>query len=290
MRVAVVGSRGQLGAAMVRECAERYEVVAFDRSSLDVTDGTAASAVLTAARPDVIVNCTGFNAVDAAEDRPVDALSVNAFAVRSLARAANAIGSTLVHYSSDFVFDGRAASPRTEDDPPNPQSVYATSKLLGEWFARDVPRRYVLRVESLFGSAPDGPPPKGTVASIVSALREGRVQKVFRDRTVSPTFVTDAARATCELIDRRAEPGLYHCVNSGHCTWLELAVEAARLLDVQAKLDVVQFADVQLPAARPQYCALSNRKLRALGIDMPSWQDALGRYVESIVNRRTAGL
>jgi len=282
MRVAVVGARGQLGAAILHEGARRFEVVAFDRASLDVADPTAVSAVLTRAQPDVIVNCAGYNAVDAAQDHPLDALAINAFAVRSLARTANTVGARLIQYSSDFVFDGAASSPRTEDDPPNPQSVYATSKLLGEWFARDVPRRYVLRVESLFGAVPGGPTAKGTVASIVNALREGRVQKVFRDRTVSPTCVSDAARATCELIERNAEPGLYHCVNSGHCTWLEFAVEAARLLGVQPKLDVVQFADVKFPAARPQYCALSNQKLTTLGIEMPTWQEALRRYVESL--------
>ena len=161
-----------------------------------------------------------------------------------MARAANALGATLIHYSSDFVFDGLTPSPRREEDPANPRSVYAASKLLGEWFAADVSPHYVLRVESLFGGVPDGPPAKGTVASIIKALREGRMVKVFSARTVSPTFVIDAARATCDVIDRHPEPGLYHCVNSGHCTWLEFATEAALLLGVDPTFDVVRFADV----------------------------------------------
>jgi dTDP-4-dehydrorhamnose reductase len=286
MRVAVVGALGQLGAAVAEECARRYDVVAFDRASLDVTDGAAVSRVLTTAKPDAIVNCTGYNAVDGAQDHPVDALQVNAFAVRSLARVANVLGSTLVHYSSDFVFDGFTQSPLTEEHPANPRSVYATSKLLGEWFAFDVSRHYVLRVESLFGGVPDGPPAKGTVATIINALREGRVAKVFSDRTVSPTFAIDAARATCDLIDRQAEPGLYHCVNSGHCTWQEFAEEAARVLGVEPKLEVLRFADVRLPAERPQYCALSNHKLTSLGIVMPTWQEALRKHVRSLVVSR----
>lgn len=279
MRVAIVGARGHLGSAVVQACRARYDVAAFDRSSLDVGDAAAVDAAMAAAGPDVIINCTGYNAVDAAETHPIEALRLNAFAVRTLARAARAGGAALVHYSSDFVFDGTAASPRAETDPPNPRSVYATSKLLGEWFALDVPRHYVLRVESLFGEVPGGPPAKGTVASIVNALVEGRRQTVFSDRTVSPTFVADAARATCELIDRGAEPGLYHCVNSGHCTWLEFATEAARLLRVEARIEVVRFADVRLPAARPQYCALSNDKLVSLGIPMPGWRESLERYL-----------
>jgi dTDP-4-dehydrorhamnose reductase len=259
-------------------------MVPFERTSLDIEDGAAVLDALMRVKPDAIVNCTGYNAVDLAEQQPIDALRTNALAVRSLARAANALSATLVQYSSDFVFDGTTPSARTEEDPPNPRSVYATSKLLGEWFAVDVPRHYVLRVESLFGRAPGGPIARGTVAAIVHALREGRMPKVFSDRTVSPTFVIDAARATCGLLDRGSPPGLYHCVNSGDCTWLEFATEAARLLGVDPAFHVIRFADVRLPAERPQYCALSNAKLMSLGIAMPTWQDALARYVESLVH------
>jgi dTDP-4-dehydrorhamnose reductase len=284
MRIAIAGAKGQLGAALVNEChSRRDDVTALDRSALDVRNGRAVADVMDRLRPDIVVNCTGYNTVDAAEDHPLDALALNAFAVRGLARAANAVGAALVHYSTDFVFDGVEPTPRTEDDPPNPKSVYATSKLLGEWFAADVSRHYVLRVESLFGQAAGGPQPKGSVASIVDALIHGRVAKVLVDRVVSPTFIADAAFATRELFERDAAPGLYHCVNSGSATWLDFASEAARLLGVEPRFDLLRFADVQLPAARPQYCALSNAKLAAVGIQMPSWQDALGRYVKSIV-------
>jgi dTDP-4-dehydrorhamnose reductase len=287
MRIAIAGAKGQLGAALVTECRQRNdEVTALDRAALDVCNESAVADVMARLRPDVIVNCTGYNMVDAAEEHPIDALNLNAFAVRTLARAASAAGAALVHYSTDFVFDGVETTPRSETDPPNPKSVYATSKLLGEWFAVDVPRHYVLRVESLFGQAPGGPPPKGTVAAIVDALVQHRVAKVLSDRVVSPTFLADAAFATRELLERHASPGLYHCVNSGHATWLEFASEAARLLGVEPRFETLRFAEVKLPAARPQYCALSNAKLAAVGIHMPTWQDALGRYVKSLVASR----
>src|SRR5262249_13832657 len=236
-----------------------HDVVSFDHAALDITDPDAVPAVLRAARPDVIVNCTGFNAVDAAEDRPVDAFQVNAIALRTLARAARSCGASLVHYSSDFVFDGEAAAPYVEEDRPNPRSAYAASKLIGGWFAADAPANYVLRVESLFGCAPDGPPPKGSIAMIVNGLRAGTALKVFGDRTISPTYVIDAARATRALVEQRAPSGVYHCVNSGHCTWAELAEEAARVLGVTPRLEVVRVADVVLRASRPRYCVLSNR-------------------------------
>lgn len=283
MRVAVVGARGQLGAAVVHEFSQHHDVMPLARADLDITDVAAVPAVFSRIAPDVIVNCAAYNAVDAAEDEAAAALQANAIAVRSLARTAGVRGgATLVHFSSDFVFDGVTDRPYTEEDRPNPRSVYAASKLIGEWLARDAPRAYVLRVESLFGRAPGGPPPKGSAEAILAALRGGSVARVFEDRTVSPTCVLDVARAVRELIDRRAPAGLYHCVNSGHCTWVEFAEEAARLMSVKPRLEKIRMADVPMRAVRPQYCALSNAKLEAAGITMPPWQDALQRYVKTL--------
>lgn len=284
MKIAVIGAGGQLGAAVVDEYtrAGSYEVQRFTHSALDVTDDAAVAAALEAARPDAIINCAAFNDVDGAEDRPVEALEINAFAVRALARVADRVDATLVHYGTDFVFDGTATSPYREADPPNPRSVYAASKMLGEWFALDVPRGYVLRVESLFGRAPHGPRSKGSVATIVNGLMSGSSPRVFEDRTVSPTYIPDAARATRQLLENRAAPGLYHCVNSGHCTWLEFATELARQLGVAPKLTAVKVADVALRAQRPQFCALSNEKMRQAGAPMPAWQDALARFARAV--------
>jgi dTDP-4-dehydrorhamnose reductase len=281
MRIAVVGARGQLGAAVVDQFIAAHEVTALGRADLDITDGAAVDAVMTRLRPEIIVNCAYNGDVDGAEDHPVEALQANAFGVRALARAASASGAALVHYSSDFVFDGTASRPYTEDDRPNPRSVYAISKMLGEWFASDASRAYVLRVESLFGRAPNGPPSKGSVAGILKTMLAGGEPAVFEDRTVSPTYVLDAARATRQLVEADAPPGVYHCVNSGHCTWLEFGRELARQLGIEPRLKPVRMADVPLRAARPQYCALSNEKLASIGIVMPTWQDGLHRYLKA---------
>ena len=282
MRIVVVGSRGQLGAAVVEVCEARHDVTALDRAALDLTDDAAVATAIDRLRPDAIINCSGYNAVDAAESHPLDALLVNAFAVRSIARAARQWNATLVHYSTDFVFDGTASTPMTEDHPPSPRGVYASSKLLGEWFAADAPQSYLLRVESLFGAA-TGSRAKGSLEAILEGLRAGRVVRVFVDRTVSPTYVIDAARATLELLERKSAPGLYHCVNSGFGTWLDVATEAARLLGVPARFEEVTLDDVVLPAIRPRFCAMSNAKLLAAGISMPSWKDAVARHVVETV-------
>ena len=281
MRVVVTGASGQLGAAVVEDFRTAHDTVPLTRRDADLTDDAAVAAAVDRVGPEVIVNCAAYNDVDGAEDHPIEALNANAFAVRALARAAERLGATLVHYSTDFVFDGTAVRPYSEEDRPNPRSVYATSKLLGDWFAFDAPRAYVLRVESLFGRAPNGPEPRGSVASILNRLMAGESPKVFIDRTISPTYVVDAARATRELVERAAPAGLYHCVNSGACTWFEFARELAHRLGLEAALTPVRTNHVALRAARPLYCVLSNEKLRRVGIEMPAWQDAVRRFVST---------
>jgi dTDP-4-dehydrorhamnose reductase len=280
VRIAVSGGRGQLGAAVVQEFAPLHDVVRLGRDELDVTDDRAVAAVMAGLQPDVIVNCAAYNDVDRAEDHPVDALNANAFAVRALARAAIEHNATLVHYGTDFVFDGTASEPYRESDHPSPRSVYAASKLIGEWFAADAPRAYVLRVESLFGRAPGGPPSRGSIATIVNTLLAGGAARVFEDRVVSPTYVVDAARATRRLVESNAKPGLYHCVNSGSGTWLDLARALQDGLCAPGTLVPTRMSDVRTRAVRPRYCALSNAKLQAAGVPMPGWREAIGRFLQ----------
>jgi dTDP-4-dehydrorhamnose reductase len=275
MRVLVTGAAGQLGGAIVERFRTTADVIPLSRSDLDVTRDTDVARVVRAGRPDVIINCTAYNHVDDAEDQAPAALEGNAFAVLALAAAAHDASALFVHYGTDFVFDGTATEPYTETDAATPESVYGMSKLLGEWFAADATDHYVLRVESLFG----GPRAKSSVDRILDAIATGQPVRVFSDRTVTPSYVNDVAEATARLIELRPPAGLYHCVNNGVTTWLGLAEEAERLMGKTADLQPVRVAAVPMKAKRPQYCALSNEKLRAAGIPMPAWQDALARYI-----------
>jgi dTDP-4-dehydrorhamnose reductase len=275
MRVLVTGAAGQLGGAIVRGLAPSSTVTPMTREDLDIT---IEADVLHAARdvaPDVIVNCSAYNLVDQAEDDPASSLQANAFGVLALARAARLTGAMLIHFGTDFVFDGESATPYHETDAPLPQSNYGLSKLLGEWFTEDAPVHYVLRVESLFG----GERAKSSVDRILDGIRRGETVRVFVDRIVTPSYVEDVAGATMRLIQARPACGLYHCVNSGVTTWLGIAEEAARLLRREASIEPVSVDAVKLRARRPRYCALSNEKLRLAGIEMPAWQEALARYI-----------
>jgi dTDP-4-dehydrorhamnose reductase len=278
-RVLVTGAAGQLGAAVVRAFAD-LDVTALTRAALDIADADAVSRAVSRAAPHLIVNCAAYNDVDGAEDRAIEALSVNAFAVRNLARAAEDAGAALVHYGTDFVFDGSASVPYTEDARPSPRGTYAASKLLGEWFALEAPRAFVLRVESLFGSPADWTGRRGTLDGIVAGLEQGRDVRVFTDRIVSPGYVVDIAAATRHLATSGAAPGLYHSVNSGHASWYDVAREAAALLGIaQPTLVPVTMDQIRLKAPRPRFCALSVDKLSSAGFDMPPWQNALRRWL-----------
>ena len=276
MKVLVVGASGQLGQALVARFAGEHDVTPATRRDVDLCDHRALRAFVMDRKPAAVINCAAYTNVDGAEDEQETALDVNAFAVRTLARATTELDAVLIHYSTDFVFSGTAAAPYTEDDPPEPQSVYAQSKLLGEWIAADNPRHYVLRVESLFG----GPHARSSVDRIAAAVRAGGQAPVFADRVVSPSFVDDVVDATGHLLRSKSAAGLYHCVNTGFGTWLEVGREIARLLDQpETTLKPVSVRDVKLRAPRPQFAALSNAKLARAGYAMPSWQDALRRYL-----------
>jgi dTDP-4-dehydrorhamnose reductase len=272
----VIGAAGQLGAAMVEGLARRHEVVAMTRGDADLTAASATRDRIVAVCPDMIINCAAYNNVDGAEREPAEALAANAWGVRTLARIAAEIDATLVHFSTDFVFDGVSDRPYTELDTPNPRGTYASSKLLGEWFAAETPRHYVLRVESLFG----GPRARSSVDRLLSAIRSNQEVRAFADRTVSPSYVEDVVAATMGLIERGPACGTYHVVNTGWTNWADLSRELAALAGhPEASIVEVRMADAGLTAPRPQFAALSNAKLANAGVLMPTWQDALARYV-----------
>jgi dTDP-4-dehydrorhamnose reductase len=279
MRVLVTGARGLLGAAIAQEFAGAHDVHALERSQLDVTDDPAVARVVGDLRPALIVNCAAYNDVDGAEDAAAQALRVNAFGVLALARAASAVDAALVHFSSDFVFDGETDRPYTEADRPNPQGTYAASKLLGDWFAAEAPRAYVLRVESLFGPAGPGGVRRGSLGTIVDRIREGSEVPVFVDRVVSPSYTPDVARAARALVERDAPAGLYHCVNTGHASWAKIAERAAAMMAVPLRMRPLTLETAALRARRPRYSALSNGKLLAADVEMRGWEEALGEFL-----------
>jgi dTDP-4-dehydrorhamnose reductase len=274
----VLGARGLLGTALgERLPAAGWRVAAaVGHADCDISDERAVRALLEATRPDVVFNAAAYTDVDGAESEPAIAEAVNAAGAENVARAAAAVGAAVVHYSTDFVFDGELERPYGEDDPPAPQGRYAASKAAGDArVAAAAERHFILRVGCLYGRGGRNFP-----STIVRRLRAGETIRAHNDRLGSPTWVREVADVSAALA-RTAHHGLYHCTAQGETTWADFVRLAADILGVSAdRVRGVSTAELPLKARRPRRAILDNRRLREHGLDgMSSWQDALRAFI-----------
>ena len=275
MRALVAGAHGQLGSDLV--AALDGEVAwAGGRAELDVTDWDAVSSVVGRVRPDVIFNGAAYNKVDGAETETGRALEVNALAPSLLARAARDVGALLVHFSSDYVFDGRSSRPYHEDDCPHPLGAYGVSKLAGERLVlASRCEHLVVRTSSVFGRGGNRQKGGSFVERILEQARAGRPLQVVSDQTFSPTYAPDLAAAAVALV-RAGARGLVHVTNEGSCTWHEFAEKGLALAGIEAPVAAITTADLGLPAARPAYSVLDTGRYVAFGLPaLRPWLEAL---------------
>jgi len=258
--VLVTGATGRLGRAVVAGFTDRGHVVALDRAALDVADRHAVHEVVRAHRPEVVVNCSAWTDVDGCEGDPDRARRTNAEAVGHLREVVDRVGAHLVHVSTDFVFDGRADTPYTEDHPTSPLSTYGATKLAGEEAAG--PSATVMRTSWL--QPADAP---GMVESVLAALAGDDPLPLSDQRRACPTFVADLVPVLAHLANERVA-GVVHATNAGPTSWFQFARHVATL----AGQDPDRIAacsdpglDGSLPARRPAYSALDNSVLRSLG-------------------------
>jgi dTDP-4-dehydrorhamnose reductase len=275
VKALVAGCHGQLGRELLAQLGGEA-AWAGDLADVDVTDVAAVEALLEGERPDVVFNATAWNRVDAAESEPAAAFAVNAAAPFFLARATGAIGGLLVHFSTDYVFDGTAALPYTEDDAPRPLSVYGASKLAGERLVAAAGAAHlVVRTSGLLGRGGSAQKGGSFVERIVARARAGEPLRVVADQVFAPTCAADLAQAAIALV-RSGARGLFHVANDGWCTWHELACEALSLAGVRAAVEPIALSDLALPAPRPPYSVLACERYRSLGLPpLRHWRDAL---------------
>jgi dTDP-4-dehydrorhamnose reductase len=279
LRFFIAGSAGQLGAALVRLLGDE---VAWSggREELDVRDGAAVQRAVQAARPDVVVNATAYNKVDAAEVETVEALAVNAAGPWHLARAARDAGAVVVHVSTDYVFDGTKRAPYEVEDPPRPLSAYGVSKLAGERMvlASGAPC-LVVRTSAVFASGGSRGKGGSFVERVVARARAGEPLRVVDDQVLSPTYAPDLAAAIAALLQAEAR-GLFHVTNTGSCSWHAFAVAALRQAGLDVPVQAVKAKDFAAPAARPAYSVLSNGRYLSLGLPpLRGWEQALAELL-----------
>lgn len=282
-RIAVIGSTGQLGSDLVAalQNAGRYAVIPLTHANIECTDPDSVRTAVTAAAPEIVVNCAAFVRVDECEDRADEAFRVNGIGALYVARTCAAVEALCVYISTDYVFDGEKGQPYTEEDGPRPVNVYGASKLSGEYLTQQAcPRSLIVRTASLFGIA--GARGKGGnfVDSIVAKARRGEPMKVVNDIRMSPTYTRDAAQVMERLLRERLT-GLVHLTNAGSCTWYEFAAAALDFLSLRAQLEPVSSTSYPMEARRPQDSSLRSTRLPALSGDgaLRPWPEALKAYV-----------
>jgi dTDP-4-dehydrorhamnose reductase len=280
MRIVVIGAAGQLGSELMSAFAE-HRPIGVDHKLFDIEVPAAMAKMLLAYRPELVINTAAFHNVELCETHPERAFAVNALAVDGLAAQCAAYGETLVHISTDYVFDGSKSTPYAETDAPNPISAYGISKYAGELLVRrHTSQAYVVRTSGLYGVRGSSTKGYTFIDRILTQAAEGKPLRVVTDVTFSPSYAGHVASAIRDIVATKRY-GTYHVTNTGHCTWYEFAMEALRQAGYDIAIEPTLSANFPSIARRPAFSALANTALIEAGIRItPSWQDGIMDYLK----------
>ena len=281
MRVLLTGRDGQVGWELERSLAPLGDLRATGRAELDLLDEDRLRKEIREYRPEVIVNAAAYTAVDRAEDEPELAMRVNARAPEALAAEAKKLEALLVHFSTDYVFDGEKPGPYVEDDPPHPRNVYGETKLAGERaIAASGCTHLILRTSWVYSHRG-----KNFLLSILRAAREGRPLRVVSDQRGAPTCAAALARATVRVLaDWKSPGGTFHLSAGGETSWHGFAQEILRLAGIEREIAPISSAAYGARARRPRNSTLDNAKFRRVhGFALPDWRAQLGETMAQVL-------
>jgi dTDP-4-dehydrorhamnose reductase len=282
-KIVVFGASGQLGVELCRAFDKRgWAVKRFDRQSLDICDAHRVESAIADSNPDVVVNSAAYNQVDVAEEEPLAAFQANALAVRSLAMACRQTGAQLVHYSTDYVFDGNKGSAYVETDMPHPLGAYGVSKLSGEHYAQAyLTAPLIIRTSGVFGPAGMFTPRGNFVELMLRLAREKRPIRVVADHVASPTYAPAMASRTADMIAHDLK-GVFHLGGGEPISWFEFTKLIFESAGVNAPVHPTNEREYRTAARRPKYSALSNAKVEAAGIaPMPPLRSVVQDYLQA---------
>jgi dTDP-4-dehydrorhamnose reductase len=280
-RTLIFGANGQLGVELAKEFAARgHRVTALARRDLDISDAAKVDEAFSAHNPEIVLNAAAYNQVDVAEKEPLAALQVNALAVRNLALACRRGAAKLVHFSTDYVFDGTAGRPYREDDKPHPLGAYAVSKLAGEFYARAyLDNALVIRTCGVFGPAGVSTARGNFVELMLRLAAGGKPIRVVEDFVASPAYAPALADRTAQLLDLNAT-GIVHLGGGPPISWFDWASKIFAAAGLKPALEPTNEREFATAARRPKYSALSNAKAEAMGMmPMPPLEEAIKLYL-----------
>ena len=277
MKVLVTGFAGQLGYDIAQELAARgISCIAADKGEFDLTNTESVRGFVGACRPDVIVHCAAYTAVDKAEEDSAACYKVNVNGTQNLCSTAKEMQAKFVYISTDYVFDGEKSEPYEVDDVTGPQTVYGSTKLEGENRVRHTcPKHFIIRTAWVFGKNGNN-----FVKTMLRLGKERETLNVVCDQFGSPTYTKDLARLICDMI-QTDKYGTYHATNEGFCSWADFAFEIMRKAGLSTKVVPISSSEYPAKAKRPMNSRLSKQKLVDNGFTpLPDWQDALERYIK----------
>ncbi|EJW18349.1 dTDP-4-dehydrorhamnose reductase [Paenibacillus alvei] len=282
MKILITGANGQLGMDVLRLFSKKgHEVVGLNRTQLDITDEKLCSDTITELKPDTILHCAAYTAVDNAEKDIDSAYLVNAIGTRNIAAAAERVKAKVCYISTDYVFDGTNTSPYYEYDNTNPLTVYGKSKRAGEQLVQFLCSRwFIVRTSWVYGAT-------GTnfVNTMVKLGKECDCLQVVNDQWGSPTYTWDLALFLEKLVASE-KYGIYHASNTGICTWYEFAQAIFELSNIPVIVEPCTTEQFQRPATRPRYSAMESMAIRVNGFDpLRSWREALKEYINKDILR-----
>ncbi len=280
-QVAIFGCKGQLGVELRAEFTRRgFQVEGYDRTQVDITDAAQVETALASVQPSVILNAAAYNQVDLAEKEPLAAFQVNALAVRNLAVASRRLDAKLVHFSTDYVFDGDAGRLYREEDQTHPLGAYAVSKLAGELYASAyLDRVLIIRTSGVYGPGGMDTARGNFVELMLRLAAKNQPIRVVQDLAASPTFAPALASRTADLLEREAI-GVYHVGGGSAISWYDWASKIFKAAGVTPALTPTTEREFQSAARRPKCSALSNAKSEALGVEpMPSLDESIRLYM-----------
>ncbi|MDP7116341.1 MAG: dTDP-4-dehydrorhamnose reductase [Candidatus Woesearchaeota archaeon] len=271
MKILILGAKGMLGTDLKKLFPD---ATAYDLPELDITDKQAVDKAFSTLMPEAVINAAAYTDVDGAESNEQQAYAINADAVKNIAEAAKKINAIVVHYSTDYVFEGKDKEGYKEEDYKNPLNVYGNSKSQGEDFLiNETKQFYLIRTAWLFGK--NG---KNFVYTMMELGKTKPELSVVNDQIGSPTYTVDLARVTKQLLDEKKPFGVYHATNSGSCSWHEFACEIMKQANLSPKVSPCTTDEFPRPAKRPSFSILKNTKLPKLR----QWKQALKAFMEEI--------
>jgi dTDP-4-dehydrorhamnose reductase len=287
-KVLVFGCRGQLGVELVSVFQARgYHVRGFERSKVDISDAAQVAQVFAAEDPAIAINAAAYNQVDVAEKEPLPAMLANGLAVRNLAMACRQHDARLVHFSTDYVFDGTAGRAYTEEDPTRPLGAYAVSKLAGELYAQAyLDHPLIIRTSGVFGPGGLNTARGNFIEAMLRLAASNQPIRVLNDHVASPTYSPFLAARAADLVDRNLT-GIFHVGGGEPISWFDYAAMIFRVAGLHPELKPTNEREFRTAARRPKYSALSNAKMERSGIEpLPKLETAVKLYMEARARMR----